>query len=208
MSSIEPAADIDSPAMLTSRYLIRPETDQHSIDGVSASLRRIHLGRWFVSFRRHALPDSSIADDDIVFQSEEFFKRHYREFGTSLRLNPGQVIFGVTLEWLQLPFRKTTAITPNGPADSTGLTVSIPTQVPPGFSGCLTLEIFNPTSAVIDLKPGQSIGNLSFTLYSVNDADGESGVDVSADRRIHCRRPHLDPQYCRQLMEKHFLSGS
>ena len=204
MSSIEPAADIDSSGMLTSRYLIRPQTEPHSINGVPASPQRIHLGRWFISFRRHALPDSSIADDDIVFQSEEYFKRHYREFGSSLRLNPGQVVFGVTLEWLQLPARKTSAITPDGPANSTGLTVFIPTQVPPGFNGCLTLELCNSTDTVIDLMPGQFIGNLSFKLSSLNDIDGESGVDTSAESRIHRRRPHLDPQYCRQLIKKHF----
>jgi dCTP deaminase len=204
MSSIESAADVDSSGMLTSEYLIRPQSEQHSIDGGSASLQRIHVGRWFVSFRRHALPDSSITDDDIVFQSEEYFKRHYREFGTSLRLNPGQVIFGVTLEWLQLPFRTAALITPAGSANSTGLTVSIPTQVPPGFNGCLTLELLNSTDTVIDLMPGQFIGNLSFALSTLNDIDGLSGVNTSGEGRIHRRRPHLEPQYCRELMKKHF----
>lgn len=190
--------------MPTREHIFVPAAVEFGGDQFVVAPDQIHLGRWFVSFRRHALPQSSVSDNEIIVQSEEFFKRHFVEFGSSIRLNPGQIIFAVTLQWLQLRPQTTVVLSPNTFAGPTGLQVTLLNPASHAYTGCLTLELFNSSTTAIELKPGQLVGHLSFTPSPECDVDGQPAVDSGTEISNNRRRPQLDPAYCRQLMQRDF----
>ena len=182
-------------------YLFSPDLDQIGRDDLIRPSTDIQLGRWFVSFRRHAVPQASIGDEEIIIHSEEFFKRHYVEFGSSLRLNPNQIIFAVSLQWLQIPQQANAILSPDDSRQSTGLWVNISQSSLQGFNGCLTIELFNSSSTAIELRPGDHVGKLSVVPFTDNTVDEEPRSNgISMNRR----RPQLDPVHCRRLMQNDF----
>lgn len=190
--------------MLTHEHIFGPTAVEIGGDQLVVASDQIHLGRWFVSFRRHALPQSFVSDNEINVQSEEFFKRHFVEFGSSLRLNPGQIILAVTLQWLQLRSQTTVVLAPNTVAAPTGLQVTLLNPAIHAYTGCLTLELFNASATAIELKPGQLVGHLSCTSAPECDVDGQPAVESGTGICNNRRRPHLNPAYCRQLMQNDF----
>jgi deoxycytidine triphosphate deaminase len=190
--------------MPTHEHIFVPAPVEIGGDQSVGASDQIHLGRWFVSFRRHALPQSSVSDNEISVQSEEFFKRHFVEFGSSLRLNPGQIIFAVTLQWLQLRPQTTVVLSPNTFPGPTGLQVTLLNPAFHTYTGCLTLELFNSSTTAIELKPGQFVGHLYCTSSPECDVDGQPAVDRGTGICNNRRRPQLDPAYCRQLMQNDF----
>lgn len=183
-------------------YIFGPHVSRLDGDRLMGASNELHLGRWFVSFRRHALLTSDAGDDELFMQSEEFFKRHFVEFGSSLRLHPGQIIFAVTLQWLQWQPRTSVSLEPDLSVTSLGLQLNLQHTGTSAYTGCLTVELFNSREAAVELRPGQFLGQVTFAPSNENAAAPEPAIGngVYTNRR----RPQIDPGYCRQLMANDF----
>jgi deoxycytidine triphosphate deaminase len=164
----------------------------------------IHLGRWFVSFRRHALPKSAISDEELMMQTEELFKRHFVEFGSSLQLHPGQIIFAVTLQWLQWRQRTHLSLETDVCVTSQGLQLRLQHTGNSAYTGCLTAEILNSSETAVELRPGQFLGQVTFTPSTDNATTPEPSLNIGTGIYTNRRRPQIVPGYFRQLMGNDF----
>ena len=127
----------------------------------------VHLGHWFRIARRNRLPsvdlsDESAADRHVALGQEEVFI----ESGHSLVMQPGDLILGITLEFVALPNDLAGCVEGRSSIGRRGLIVATATQVAPGFHGVIVLELVNAGTVPLMLSPGISIAQMIF--HSLN----------------------------------------
>lgn len=173
----EPESD---PLVITPR----PKLDDFRNSGAgSIDLR---LGCWFAMLRhsRAAMLDvgSTVSEG---FTADALTRLHYVPFGDKFVLHPRDFVLGSTLEWLRMPRNIAGYVTSRSSWGRRGLIIATATGVHPGFTGCLTLELFNSGEIPIALYPGMAISQ--FFMHTV-DTNSEK-VDRSA--LAGRRRPFL-----------------
>ncbi len=139
----------------------RPENDQ--VTGVSVDL---HLGNRFRVFSSHTTPfiDLSgnreevnaaidkIMSDEIILEGDDAFFLH-----------PGELALGITLESLTLPDDIVGWLDGRSSLARLGLMVHVTAhRIDPGWNGNIVLEFFNSGKLPLALRPGMSIGAISF----------------------------------------------
>lgn len=121
----------------------------HQIQPASVDIR---LGNTF-SF----VEDSSTA---ILSLSQ---KTAYREMhAEKYLLLPGQFVLATTMEYIKLPDNLTAFVEGRSSLGRMGLFIQNAGWVDPGFSGEITLELFNANRCAIELQAGRRIGQLVF----------------------------------------------
>lgn len=179
LESEEPPKD---PLVITPR----PDLDDYKSSG-AASID-LRLGGWFTILkhaRASVLDVGSTMDGKLT--AEAITKLHYVRFGDKFILHPRSFVLGTTLEWLRIPKNIAGYVTSRSSWGRRGLIIATATGVHPGFTGCLTLELFNSGEIPIALYPGMAI--TQFFMHTVETNSAMSDRSLLAGRR----RPFLGP---------------
>ncbi len=146
---------------------ITPRPDNAKISGVSVDLR---LGHQFRVFSSHTIPyiDLSgtkesvnkavekVMGDEVYVSDEETFVLH-----------PGELALGITLESISLPDDLVGWLDGRSSLARLGLMVHVTAhRIDPGWDGNIVLEFFNSGKLPLALRPGMSIGAMSFETLS------------------------------------------
>ena len=90
-------------------------------------------------------------------------KIKYKEiFSDTYLLLPGQFVLASTMEYIILPDNLTAFVEGRSSLGRMGLFIQNAGWVDPGFSGEITLELFNANRCAIELQTGRRIGQLVF----------------------------------------------
>ncbi len=154
-------------AMDQGRIAVEPRPADDSISGVSVDLR---LGDRLRVFSSHTTPhidlsgtreemnhaiDKVMSDEIVIADDEAFF------------LHPGELALGVTLESVTLPDDIVGWLDGRSSLGRLGLMVHVTAhRIDPGWSGNIVLEFFNSGKLPLALRPGMSIGAISFETMS------------------------------------------
>jgi dCTP deaminase len=117
--------------------------------------------------------------------AEALTKLHYVRFGDKFVLHPRSFVLGSTLEWIRMPKNVAGYVTSRSSWGRRGLIIATATGVHPGFTGCLTLELFNSGEIPIALYPGMGISQ--FFMHTVETNSERVDRSALAGRR----RPFL-----------------
>lgn len=174
LESGEPATD---PLVITPR----PELKKFRKSGAAAI--DLRLGTWFVRLRH---PRASVLDVgpkvSEALTSEALSKLHYVRFGDKFVLHPRAFVLGSTLEWIRMPKNLAGYVTSRSSWGRRGLIIATATGVHPGFTGCLTLELFNSGEVPVALYPGMAISQ--FFMHTVKtDSERIDRSTLSGHRR-------------------------
>lgn len=105
----------------------------------------------------------SIVEDSctaILTLSEEILYKKIR--AEKYLLMPGQFVLATTMEYIKLPNNLTAFVEGRSSLGRMGLFIQNAGWVDPGFSGEITLELFNANRCAIELQTGRRIGQLVF----------------------------------------------
>jgi dCTP deaminase len=149
------------------RITVDPQPPEEAISGVSVDLR---LGDRFRTFSSHTTPyidlsgsrgevDAAIekvmSDELIIDDGNEFF------------LHPGELALGITYESITLPDDIVGWLDGRSSLARLGLMVHVTAhRIDPGWSGNIVLEFYNSGKLPLALRPGMSIGAISFDQMS------------------------------------------
>ena len=156
--------DQDIEAYLRSGKLkITPQPASSCINGVTVDVR---LGNQFRTFKEHTTPyiDLSgpkeevsavlerVMSEEIVLSEKEAFYLH-----------PGELALAVTLESVTIPDHLVGWLDGRSSLARLGLMVHVTAhRIDPGWQGQIVLEFFNSGKIPLALRPGMTIGALSF----------------------------------------------
>lgn len=150
-------------ALDSGRIGIEPRPGDEKVSGVSIDL---HLGSRFRVFSSHNTPyiDLSgtreqvnqtverVMGDEVHLESDQTFVLH-----------PGELALGVTLESISLPDDLVGWLDGRSSLARLGLMVHVTAhRIDPGWHGNIVLEFFNSGKLPLALRPGMSIGAMSF----------------------------------------------
>lgn len=154
-------------ALNEGRIGVEPRPADDSISGVSVDL---HLGDRFRVFSSHATPhidlsgtreemnhaiDQVMSDEIQVAEGEDFF------------LHPGELALGATLESVTLPDNIVGWLDGRSSLGRLGLMVHVTAhRIDPGWGGNIVLEFYNSGKLPLAMRPGMSIGAISFETMS------------------------------------------
>ena len=149
------------------RISVEPRPPLESVSGVSVDLR---LGNRFRTFSSHTTPyidlsgsrvdvDSTIemvmSDEIVIDDSKQFF------------LHPAELALGITYESVTLPDDIVGWLDGRSSLARLGLMVHVTAhRIDPGWSGNIVLEFYNSGKLPLALRPGMSIGAISFEQMS------------------------------------------
>lgn len=95
----------------------------------------------------------------LTFAHEIVYKEIHAE---TYLLLPGQFVLATTKEYISLPNDLTAFVEGRSSLGRMGLFIQNAGWVDPGFSGEITLELFNANRCAIELQAGRRIGQLVF----------------------------------------------
>lgn len=160
--------DRDIEAYLAQNKLkITPPPVASCINGATVDVR---LGNQFRTFREHTAPyiDLSgpkeavsaalerVMSEEIIISEEEAFYLH-----------PGELALAVTLESVSIPDDLVGWLDGRSSLARLGLMVHVTAhRIDPGWQGQIVLEFFNSGKLPLALRPGMTIGALSFELLT------------------------------------------
>ncbi|WP_392565996.1 dCTP deaminase [Utexia brackfieldae] len=171
--------DSDIEAYLAEGKLkITPQPPVESINGATVDVR---LGNQFRTFNAHTVPfidlsgpkdhvsatlDRIMSDEIILAEDEAFY------------LHPGELALAVTLESVSIPDDLVGWLDGRSSLARLGLMVHVTAhRIDPGWQGAIVLEFYNSGKLPLALRPGMTIGALSFELLT-----------RPAIRPYHCRK--------------------
>lgn len=109
----------------------------------------------------------------------------------SYLLLPGQFVLATTMEYITLPDNLTAFVEGRSSLGRMGLFIQNAGWVDPGFSGEITLELFNANRCAIELTAGRRIGQLVFALMD-EPAENPYNGKYQGQRGATGSRVHLD----------------
>lgn len=160
--------DSDIEAYLNNGKLkITPQPISSCINGATVDVR---LGNQFRTFREHTTPyiDLSGPKEEVAavldrVMSEEMILAE----GDSFYLHPGELALAVTLESVTIPDDLVGWLDGRSSLARLGLMVHVTAhRIDPGWHGQIVLEFYNSGKIPIALRPGMTIGALSFETLS------------------------------------------
>jgi dCTP deaminase len=149
-------------------------------DQISGASVDVRLGRWFLVLQQSKRSEIDLTKSENDGIEEIDGKYYYVPFGEKFIVHPGRFVLGVTLEWLRIPGDIGGYITGKSSLGRRGLIIETAAGIQPGFSGCLTLEIFNCGEVPIGVTPGMRIAQVFF-----HDVKGDK---LEKDSRFSGRR--------------------
>lgn len=149
------------------KIVVLPRPDNEKISGVTLDL---HLGHRFRVFSSH-----TIAYIDLSGSREEINQAVEKVMGdevvlddaATFVLHPGELALGITAENVTLPDDLVGWLDGRSSLARLGLMVHVTAhRIDPGWHGNIVLEFFNSGKLPLALRPGMSIGAMSFELLS------------------------------------------
>jgi deoxycytidine triphosphate deaminase len=108
------------------------------------------------------LPTNSAEDPLKTVGREEVFVSK----GQTFLIHPGDLLLGVTLEFVALPADLMAFVEGKSSLGRLGLLVATATTVAPGFHGVVVLELANTGTVPLELIPGMFIAQLVFQVMT------------------------------------------
>ena len=159
------------------KLLVTPLLSEDQITPASVDIR---LGSSIIIPKRTYVESHDVTDPNVVKQVERRrYDRVALKYHAKFILHPGELILGVTFEYISLPNNIFCSIASRSSWGRLGLVVATASVIQPGFKGCLTLELANSSQSPIALYPGLLIGQLVF------DEMG-SQEDIAYEGRYRC----------------------
>ncbi len=142
----------------------------------------LRLGRWFLLTHqsRSSHIDLSKEHNSFDFESKEA-RSYYIPFKEKFVIHPGRFVLGTTLEWVSLPKNIGGYITGKSSLGRRGLIIETAAGIHPGFSGCLTLELYNCGEVPIAIVPGMRVCQVFF--HEISGAQGETKTSFGGRRK-------------------------
>lgn len=152
--------------------VITPRPDFKELHASGAGSIDLRLGSWFLMLR-HSRASLLDIDEEISgkLSADALTKSHFVPFGQKFILHPRSFILGSTLEWMRMPRNLAGYVTSRSSWGRRGLIIATATGVHPGFSGCLTLELFNAGEIPIALYPGMAVCQFFIHRTETNTED-------------------------------------
>ncbi len=142
------------------KLLITPLLSEDQIGTASVDVR---LGSSIIIPKKTYVERQDVTDREMIRQTERRLYDFVRlKFHSKFMLHPGQLILGVTFEYISLPFDVFCTIMSRSSWGRLGLAVATAAAVQPGYKGCLTLELVNLSESPVALYPGLAVGQLIF----------------------------------------------
>ncbi|MCX8711097.1 dCTP deaminase [Gilliamella sp. B3464] len=156
--------DRDIEAYLQSGKLkITPQPTIHCINGATVDVR---LGNKFRTFREHTTPyiDLSGPKEQVSAVLERVMSEEMvLAEGDAFYLHPGELALAVTLESVTIPDDLVGWLDGRSSLARLGLMVHVTAhRIDPGWQGQIVLEFYNSGKIPLALRPGMTIGALSF----------------------------------------------
>ncbi len=146
---------------------VEPRPSDDCISGVSVDLR---LGNRFRVFSSHTTPhiDLSGTREEVNRAIDKVMSDEINiEGDDAFFLHPGELALGVTLESVKLPDDIVGWLDGRSSLARLGLMVHVTAhRIDPGWSGNIVLEFYNSGKLPLALRPGMSIGAISFETMS------------------------------------------
>jgi dCTP deaminase len=163
----EPASD---PLVIT------PKPDLNEYRDSGAASIDLRLGCWFLRLRHPRVSMLDVGETvSEALTAEALSKLHYVQFGDKFVLHPRAFVLGATLEWIRMPKDLAGYVTSRSSWGRRGLIIATATGVHPGFTGCLTLELFNSGEIPVALYPGMAISQFFIHMVKTeNDSIDKS----------------------------------
>lgn len=108
-------------------------------------------------------------------------------------LLPGQFVLATTMEYISLPDNLTAFVEGRSSLGRMGLFIQNAGWVDPGFSGEITLELFNANRCAIELRSGRRVGQLVFALMD-RDAENPYRGKYQGQRGATGSRVYMDSE--------------
>ena len=190
--------------MLLSDRSIRGELDSGGISieplaegSVQPSSVDLRLASSFRIFHNHSIPLLDVrVDQSSITEAIEL------DDGRSLALQPGQLILGSTLERVSLSDRLVGRLDGKSSLGRLGLLIhSTAGFIDPGWSGHLTLELYNAAKLPILLYPGMKVCQVSF-LEMTTPAEVPYGSERARSKYQGQQGPGIS-RYFQDYQEQH-----
>jgi len=154
-------------ALNEGRIGVEPRPEDDSISGVSVDL---HLGDRFRVFSSHTTPhiDLSGTREEMNHAIDQVMSDEIQATGDeAFFLHPGELALGATLESVTLPDDIVGWLDGRSSLGRLGLMVHVTAhRIDPGWGGNIVLEFYNSGKLPLALRPGMSIGAISFETMS------------------------------------------
>jgi len=144
--------------------LITPLTSDIEGEAGGAASIDLRLGTWFLTFREARMPSFNVNESEDSTSKDsrqlQFTQIRYVPYAGQYFLHPKSFALGITLEWLRIPRYLAGYVIGKSSWGRRGLVIATAAGVHPGFSGCLTLELYNVGLVPIEIRPGMPICQL------------------------------------------------
>ena len=144
---------------------LEPLLDEEQVGAVSVDLR---LGYDFLVSVLTRDPAIAAYKSDDRRGVATFFQETRREVGDTFIVYPGQLVLGVSLEYLAIPRGICVELFPRSSFARLG--ISIHSIIQPGFRGCAPLELANHGNSPVEIVVGTRICQARF--YEIGSAVG------------------------------------
>lgn len=136
-------------------------------DLVQTSSLDVRLGNWFSVAKKTRLKSIHLDDPaDVKLLRGIGREEVFVPIGSSFLLHPGDLVLGITLEFLAIPHDVMAYVEGKSGLGRLGLFPATATQVAPGFHGVIVLELVNSGTVPLELRPGKAIAQIVFQSLS------------------------------------------
>lgn len=123
----------------------------------------VHLGNWFSIARRARINYLKLGEPSseqlmATMVREKIFVKHNQ----TLIIHPGDLVLGVTLEFVALPADLMAYVEGKSRIGRMGLIIATASKIDPGFHGVIVLELANAGTVPLEVEPGDLIAQLVF----------------------------------------------
>ena len=153
----------ENQASTSKRLTIVPDPFVKNMEQIGRTSIDLRLGRWLMLLQqtKASVIDFAETRDENKFSSRDA-KTYYIPFGQKFVLHPNRFVLATTMEWLSLPDDVAAYISGKSSLGRMGLIIETAAGIHPGFSGCITLELFNCGEVPIGIYPGMRVCQLFF----------------------------------------------
>ncbi|MGD6807752.1 MAG: dCTP deaminase [Candidatus Bathyarchaeia archaeon] len=153
-------------APIDERLCITPLTDPKNQIGEGTV--DIRLGSHFIIYKGRKIETVDPTEENIPYKIREFQEKIYIPYGKKFMLHPNEFILGGSLEYLRFPSNIIGYVVGRSSWGRLGLIIETSPIIHACFTGILTFELSNLSTAPIALYPGTRIAQIV-----VHEIEGE-----------------------------------
>lgn len=170
----------------TEGIVIVPNPFEHDDTQIGRTSIDLRLGRWFSMLQqtKTSAIDFGLSRNENEFSAAEG-RSSFVSFGHPFVLHPNRFVLAATFEWLSLPNDIAAYISGKSGLGRMGLIIETAAGIHPGFSGSITLELFNCGEVPIRIYPGMPICQIFFHQVEgkITEASALKGTKFGGRRK-------------------------